>query len=463
MALFGALLLVFTNFIRPQEFIPALESIHIVNLAALIAAIGIILDIVQGKLKSFGTPQLPFLGAFLLWCTFCTIVKVGASPLTLMLGKLGYSVIVMILITYATSSFDRLRAMALMLVCVAMMLASFGVREGASSLECIALEKDEHGSVGDMSDGSPVGGMDCEGITDCVKKTKDFETDFVCERMGVFGTFSVDHGRVRWRGTLGDPNELALFIGASLSFALAMHASGKGGMRHLLLFTVLGMATVCVVETASRGGQLVLAAVFGTYFVRRYGIKGVVLAAFFAAPVIALGGRDTEGAESSALERIGALYDGMDFFRSSPIFGLGWGQFTENYFITAHNSYLLSAAELGFPGMVLWSLLVYSSMKIPFVVGTNPPPGMDPRIVPYAFALLTAFAGILVGIFFLSFCYSTMLYTYLGLAGGLYFCVKRSAPSFKVTVSGMEIGAVAGVDAMLLSALFVYTRIKGAP
>jgi O-antigen ligase len=461
-SLFGALLLVIMNFIRPQEFVPALESLHVLHAASAIVVIGIVVEFGSGKLKSFSTPQLPFLALFFVWCAFCTVVKVGTSPLPTMMGKLGYSILVMLLVTYATGSFARLRAMALLIVCISITLASFGVKESLAPLECIALERDEHGSVGDMSDGTPTG-IDCEGVTECIKKIKDYENDYACEKTGVFGTFSVDHGRVRWRGTLGDPNELALFIGASLSFALAMYASSKGGLRHVLIAAVLVLISFCVVKTASRGGQLVLAAIFATYFVRRYGLKGVAFAAIFAAPVIALGGRDTEGAESSALERIGALYDGIDFFKASPLFGLGWGQFTENYFITAHNSYLLSAAELGFPGMVLWSYLVYVSLKIPFLVASQPPPGMDRRLVPYGFALVTSFAGILVGIFFLSFCYSTMLFTYFGLAGGLYLAVKQSVPQFRVKMSGAEMGVVAGVDAALLAALFVYTRIKGAP
>ena len=223
------------------------------------------------------------------------------------------------------------------------------------------------------------------------------------------------------------------------------------------------LATYCVVQTSSRSGVLVLLAICGTYFVRRYGPKGLLLGVVFAAPALLLGGREGEGAESSALERIGALYDGMDFFRSTPLFGLGYGQFTENYSITAHNSYLLSAAELGFPGMVIWSSLYYVSVKIPYAVSQLPPSSIDPRILPYSVALLTSFAGMAVGIFFLSFCYNPILFIYFGLSGALYLIAKRAVPGFDVTVSRKELGIVAGLDAVLLAVIFVYTRIKGAP
>src|SRR5262249_39562390 len=155
-------------------------------------------------------------------------------------------------------------------------------------------------------------------------------------------------------------------------------------------------------------GVLVLLAILGVYFVRRYGAKGIVAGAFAGLPLLLAGGRSGEDAEASSLERLGALYDGVDFVRANPLFGLGQGQFIENYFITAHNSYLLSAAELGFPGMVLWTSLVYVSVKIPWSIAFRPSWDLDRRLIPYGLALVTSFCGILIGVFFLSFCYHAM-------------------------------------------------------
>lgn len=268
---------------------------------------------------------------------------------------------------------------------------------------------------------------------------------------------------MRWRGLLADPNELSLVIGVALSFAFALHGATKNALRHLFLFGALALATYCVIQTSSRGGVLVLVALIGFYFVRRFGAKGFLAGLVLAAPVLLLGGREGEEAESSSLERTAALYDGIDFFRQNPLLGLGYGQFTENYVITAHNSYLLSAAELGFPGMVLFSYLVYASVKIPYQVSILHPSQTDPRILPYAFALLTSFAGMLVGIFFLSFCYNPILFIYFGLSGALYLIAKRATPGFEVTVSRKELAVVTSLDAVLLALIFVYTRIQGTP
>jgi O-antigen ligase len=441
--------------------VPGLAHLSVLNVASVLAFLGIAVEIGMGKLRSLWTPQLPLLAGFCAWLVVATTVKVGFGEVTG--SRVWFSVLFMLLVMYSLATFERLRAMMVLLLAIAIFLSSAGAQQATTPFECILLEKDENGLTStDLSIGEPIG-LACENHRDCVNQTKNYRDDFLCERPGPFNTFTIGEGRVRWRGIMADPNELSLGIGAAVSFAFALHAVWRRKWRHLFLLATVGLATYCVILTGSRGGVLVILAIFAAYFVRQFGAKGLVLAMLFGAPAILLGGRTGEEAESSSLERLGALYEGVDFVRASPIFGLGCGQFTENYFITAHNSYLLAAAELGFPGLFLWSLLVYVSVKIPLAVSTNPPPDLDPRFKPYAFALATSFAGILVGILFLSFCYHAMLFIYFGLSGGLYLAAKRSSPTFDVKLRPIEAGAVAAVDVVLLTGLFVYTRIMGAP
>jgi hypothetical protein len=463
LALFGALLLIFIIFIRPQEFLPALQSLSILNVSSGIAALGIVIEMATGKLKSLWTPQLPFAFGFLAWCVVTVAMKVGLGTMGDVRPGIGLSTLFMLIVIYALAPrFERLRAMAILILGIAIAVAAVTAHQSTNPLECIVLEKDEKGLTGDRSQGEPIG-IPCDRANDCAKKLNDYENEFVCEKPGLFRTFSIGSGRVRWRGLLADPNELALAIGVALSFAFALHSSARNALRHLFLFGTLALATYVVVQTSSRGGVLVLCAVIGVYFVRRFGARGFLIGLVLAAPVLLLGGREGEEADSSAIERTGALYDGIDFFKQNPLFGLGYGQFIENYPITAHNSYLLSAAELGLPGLLLFSYLVYASVKIPYQVSLLHPSQTDPRLLPYAFALVTSFAGMLVGIFFLSFCYNAILFIYFGLSGALYLIAKRSTPGFDVTISPKELGVIAGLDVGLLALIFVYTRIKGPP
>jgi O-antigen ligase len=459
-ALAGALLLVFTIFVRPQEFIPGLASVGLLNIAVGVAVLGIVIEGATGKLKSWWSPQIPYLLAFLGWCVVCTLVKVGVDPVLDMKTSLGFVTIFMLVVMYAGRTFTSFRGLAVLLVAIAMGLSAICIHQGRGEFECILLDLDEDGNVAhDESQGEP-DGRTCEDHKQCEKDGVPGR-EYACEKPGLFKTFTVGHGRVRWRGTFADPNELSLAVGAAMSFCFALHASMRQRWRHLLLGGVLATVMYCVVLTGSRGGVLVLLAILGVYFVRKYGAKGLVLGGFAGLPLLLAGGRSGEDAEASSLERLGALYDGVDFFRQSPIFGLGQGQFVENYFITAHNSYLLSAAELGFPGMLIWTSLVYVSIKIPWSVAFRPTWGMDPRLPAYGLALLTSFCGILIGIFFLSFCYHAMLFVYFGMAGALFGVAKQSSPYFDVKVSPKELGLLAAFDAVLMAVLFVYTRIKG--
>lgn len=461
MALAGALLLLFTLFIRPQEFVPGLESLGLLNIAVGVGVLGIVIELATGKIKTAWSPQIPFLFAFLGWCVLTTAIKVGVDVVLDMKTSLGFSTIFLLVIMYGGRSFGSFRGLAILLVLISVSLAAIGIHQGQGEFQCILLEEEEGGGAAhDMSKGEP-DGRACEDHHQCDKDGLE-NREYACEKPGLFKAFTVAHGRVRWRGTFADPNELALAIGAAMSFCFAFHSSMRSKWRHVLLAGVLGTSLYCVMLTGSRGGVLVMLAIFGVYFIRKYGAKGLVLGGLAGLPLLLAGGRSGEDAEASSLERLGALYEGVDFVKQNPLLGLGYGQFVENYFITAHNSYLLSAAELGFPGMVIWTSFVYVSIKIPFMVAFKPTWDMDRRLPAYGMALFTSFCGILIGIFFLSFCYHSMLFIYLGMAGALYGVAKASSPSFDVKVSPKELGLIATADAVLIVILFVYTRAKGS-
>ena len=273
---------------------------------------------------------------------------------------------------------------------------------------------------------------------------------------------------MRWRGTLGDPNELALLLGALLPLAFAFAGEARRGVpgagrRPWLVaaaVATLGAALWCIVLTGSRAGQLVVVTVLGATFVRRHGLRGALLGAVLALPVVFLGGRAGEEADSSSLERVELLYDGIDMIRAHPLLGVGVGQFTDHApgQMTAHNSYVLAAAELGLPGCLVWTMLLYASIKIPWMLATRTPPALDPRIRSMAVALLVAFAGLLVGMFFLSFSYKAVLFLFFGLSGALFAVAREACPGFQVRVSIAEVLRVAMVDAALLASVFAYSH-----
>jgi O-antigen ligase len=213
---------------------------------------------------------------------------------------------------------------------------------------------------------------------------------------------------------------------------------------------------LCALFTQSRGGQLVFLTVFGVYFVRRFGVrKGLFVAVALALPILIFGGRS--GAEDSTMERTEAWWTGLHLFTASPVFGVGNGQFTEHYYLTAHSSFILTAAEMGLPGMLLWTAIVYLALKIPIQA-------LQARAAPvgesWALALLASITGLAVGSLFLSFAYKDALWIYVGLTGALFQAMRRHDPTFTVRFGLRDLAILGAVDLGLLVALVGYTGLK---
>jgi O-antigen ligase len=179
------------------------------------------------------------------------------------------------------------------------------------------------------------------------------------------------------------------------------------------------------------------------------------------------GARNSEEASSSTLERLDCWASAISIWRSHPILGVGLGQFTEHNYMTAHNSYLLALAELGLPGILVFSIILYMSAKIPFVILRDvraTPVESGGALAgasiarPWAMALIAAFAGLAVGIFFLSFTYHYVLWIYIGLAGALYSAVRTHHPSLHVRFGARDLAFVAALDVAVVVLAYAYTR-----
>ena len=173
--------------------------------------------------------------------------------------------------------------------------------------------------------------------------------------------------RLRGAGFLNDPNDFAqilllaitlLFIGWQRKDFLA------NGLFVLLPSAVLLWA---IFLTHSRGallGLVVLALVAGR---RRLGTSAsLVMTILLVIGMLALnftGGRAISASEGS--DRLEAWSTGLQLFKSAPLFGIGYGSFTDFNEITAHNSFVLCLAELGLIGSLIWvALLVTSTMGL---------------------------------------------------------------------------------------------------
>lgn len=455
----GMVALITFIYLRPQEVFTGLQRLPLLYLFFGLALFGLAVDLRLRVSRPEPAPQLPWLIALWLWCLFTVALS---APAHLIAGAIetAIALTLFVVVAHSVQSFRMLQLVAGVLLGLVILLAALGVHQGAAPYGCVQLDTT---NLSDLSTGIP-DGRGCETAQTCLEEDPEPGAEYMCERVGLLGTTSVGGGRVRYRGVLQDPNELALAISIGLAFALAFFDRRRGARRLLLLSIATGVVLVCVMFTQSRGGQLVFLSVFGAYFVRKYGWKGAVVGAIAALPVLLLagGGEERSDAAGSTEERMEALMTGIELFRSSPIFGVGQGQFTEHHFRTAHNAYVLSAAELGLVGMFLWTSILYISVKIPFTALRRYADDPEAKVaVAWSMAILAALFGLYVGSFFLSFTFHYVMWIFLGLSGALYSAIRTHDRTFTVRYGVLDMALVLGANVLLLGGLFVYLRLKG--
>jgi hypothetical protein len=361
-----------------------------------------------------------------------------------------------LLIAQGVQSFRALQVLAVVVLVVSLFLGGVASMQARSPFQCILLVAS---AIGD-DEGRPDGRL-CESASECREDEEPGE-DYECERPGPLRTMSVAHGRIRYRGILEDPNELAVALGIALPLVMALFSQRRSLARLLLLIASFAITLPVTIWTESRTGQLVFVTVVVVYLVDRVNWKRLLVAAALAAPALLLGGRSGGEADESAMERLEAWSAGMGMFRSSPLWGVGKSQFAEHHIRTAHNTFVLAAAELGFVGLVLWASLFYAGFKI-VVLAIRRYRGRPEATVAYVWAraLLASLCGIVVGATFLSLAYHPVVWAFMALPGAYYLAVRNHDPGFQVTFGGRDLLAIAGISVLYLAVLHGYLLARG--
>lgn len=457
-ALPGVMLLIIFIYGRPQEFDERFADLPFLYLWLGLAFMGMGVDLAMGHVKLKATPQLRWAIVVYVWCLF-TLALRNAAEFSGGFVSISVTFILFFLIGHSTDGFKGFQKLVGTVLAMGLFVAAVAVHQGFSSWQCIAMVAPEGGRAeSGIPDGRP-----CESYRDCREGPEaDPDIEYLCERIGLFKTTTITGGRVRWRGVLQDPNELALTTGIVLPFSFAFFEQRRSFLRLLVvLFSLVTIATA-IILTQSRSGQMVFATVLGVYFIKKYGVRGALLGAIFAAPLIMLGGRNSEEAGESADERTEILSIGLKIYRSFPLMGCGFRQFTEYHWLTAHNAYLLSLAELGPLGMFAWTAMMYLTLKISLTALKRYEHGAQfVAIRAWGMAIMSGFCGLMVGITFLSFTYHYVLWIYFGLAGAFYCSVKHVDPTFVVRLEKRDVIRLILIDVAFVMWLVFYTKLKG--
>lgn len=424
---------------RPQEFLPLLQRVPFLHLFTALALLGWVIDVRLRRLQPHATPVMPWAAVFLLWC-LVTVAIVVPEQLIHKIIELGILFALYATISHGVQRFRTFQVLAGVLACTSLFIAAVCFHQGLTPKQCVA-GQERSGELNGVPDGRI-----CENNASCHINIPEggLGFEYRCEHVGLFGTYSMEE-RVRYRGELQDPNEVCVIvIAGALSILIAFWRRKKTSLGKMLCVGGMIIALGTIYLSQSRGGQVAAMLVFFIYMVRKYGVIAFLPAAVLALPVLALGGRSGSAADASTMQRYEAWATGYNLFKQSPLFGVGQGQFTEHHYLTAHNSFVLTASELGIVGFFLFTAIIYLTLKslIAGLIQLRHIEGAEVARV-WGIALLASMLGMLFQINTLSFAYHSVLWIFLGLVGAWTGAIRHHMPDFQMKLTPRDLFFVA--------------------
>jgi len=365
------LIYLFIYIIRPSEWVPGLVGTPLLMVVGVISIAAIIFGVISGKTPNVfsGDVERMMLGFIVAIClSHLSHAYVGGAINSMekfLPSMVGFFLVV-------TGVNDRKKFNLLILVLI--ILISFVACEGIQQYKT----------------GYAIGGME----------------PLYQNAISVDGE-QIKIPRIRWYGLFNDPNDFGLLLIIVIPFLINMLMQRK----FIIPLVSLSFVLPALYYTNSRGSMLAGAVAICSYFLIQYrSKKGVMLGLVMIVPLLLLGPSrmgNMSGKEESAYGRIESWYQGYQMFKSNPLFGVGMGSYTDYHELTAHNSFVLVMAELGFLGLFFFTGLIYYplarlrsvlfSKETILALSTD-----DLGVVSSVFA---SFFGVLAAIFFISRAY----------------------------------------------------------
>ncbi len=275
--------------------------------------------------------------------------------------------------------------------------------------------------------------------------------------------------RIAYLGFLNDPNDLSMALLMLVPLVLFL-AGGAGFFKRWAYRAVAAAAVFNVYLCNSRGATLALGVMLFMYGLWRYGVwRSLFVVPLLLVPLLLLAPSrmaEMSADEESAEGRIEAWYEGMLMIQSRPVFGVGKGLFTEHHNLTAHNSYILAAAELGLFGYFFWFANLVLTWMMLRRIGLLKPDPQDLSSAGLAWAethrasraLWAGYVGGLVAAFFLSRSYVVILYVHIALVVAMYQIARQQRPDLPALRLGDIWGRMLLASLVSLFALWALTR-----
>ena len=325
MGIFFTLLFTLCAYLSPETLFGPLAQDHVEIVIALLAMLGSVLA--AGEYKVLRPVQAPaVLGLSVAVMLSFLFIGLKGEVLNALLGILPN-----VMIYFMVAINFRKKSHLQWLVLVLLLTAVFNVFEGYQALR-----------IGD-EDGKRIIMM-----------------------QGANGAFA----RIQARSFLADPNDFGQMLIALLPCLFFFWKKGSPPRNLLFVYLPATVLLFGLYLTHSRGAMmavLIVAVVAGR---KKLGLlPSTIGAGLLFVGLTATGwsgGRDVSAASGS--DRTDAWGAGLELLKAHPLFGVGYGRFSEYYTITAHNTLVVCAAELGLFGFFCWMLFLFPTLRDCFVL-----------------------------------------------------------------------------------------------
>jgi putative inorganic carbon (hco3(-)) transporter len=259
-------------------------------------------------------------------------------------------------------------------------------------------------------------------------------------------------------GIFDDPNDLCLLLVTTTALCFGFIGHRKLGRLRFGWLLLLGFSVYTIALTRSRSGLLSLVAMMGTLLVARYGRARALAVGAVLLPMmlVAFAGRQTHvdlsDREDTFQTRLDCWADSLDFFKISPLFGIGEGQQVEQRDHVAHNSFIQSFAELGFAGGACFLGVFVMAVRGVQRTNVRDADGELARLRPVFLAIAVGYA---IGLLALSRAYSASTYLIVGLIAAYINLTPRVRP-LRLDFGFVQRLAVASV--LFIAATYLFVR-----
>jgi probable O-glycosylation ligase (exosortase A-associated) len=254
-----------------------------------------------------------------------------------------------------------------------------------------------------------------------------------------------------WVPFLGDNNLVAVGMAMLVPIVMALAATSSGWRRRVFQFLSLGLVYRGL-STYSRGGLLAMSAVGVLQFLRSpRKLRAVAAAAIVVAIILPVLPQEywdrmssitapSEERDASQQGRLHFWQVAFEMANDRPLLGVGhtgYPRAYNDYDVTGggfgrdravHSAWFGVLAELGYPGLFLFILIIATSLRACRQVRRSAQRGEIPEeMAAYATGLESSLVAFIVGGSFVSFHYCEMLWHFFGLTIALERVAVREA------------------------------------